>query len=183
MAKRGAKKTRKKTTARRSAKRKTKKKAAKKKTARKTAKRPAKKRAKKKKTARKKPAKKKAAKRKATRKKVTRKKTAKKRKKAGRSSAAAIEARLERRIGQLTDQLDEVRLFAEKELKKQRRNFDELLVTAKREQQELTEKLSQFIDEHDTWQEISQSVKNTAQELEARVKSAVSRITDSDRDD
>ena len=183
MAKRGAKKTRKKTTARRGTKRKTKKKAAKKKTARKAAKRPAKKRVTKKKTARKKPAKKKAAKKKKARKKAARKKTATKRKKASRSSAAAIEARLERRIGQLTDQLDDVRQFAEKELKKQRKNFDELLVTAKREQQELTEKLGQFIDEHDTWQEISQSVKNTAQELEARVKRAVSRITDSDRDD
>ena len=182
MAKRGAKKKRKKTTARRTTKRLAKKKAAKKKTARKAAKRPAKKKAAKKKTARKKPAKR-TAKKKATKKKGARKKTAKKRKAASRSSAAAIEARLEKRIGQLTDQLDEVRQFAEKELKKQRKNFDELLVTAKREQQELTAKLSKFIDEHDTWQEISQSVKNTAQELEARVKSAVSRITDSDRDD
>ena len=181
MAKRGAKKTGKKTAKRRPAKRPAKKKAKKK-----AAKRPAKKRVTKKKTAKrttkKKAAKKKAARKKPARKKTVRKKIKKKRKTASRSSASAIEARLERRIGQLTEQLDEVRSFAEKELKKQRKNFDELLVAAKHEQRELSAKLGQFIDDHDTWQEISQSVKNTAQELEARVKSAVSRITDRDDD-
>ena len=153
-----------------------KKKTAKKKTA-KTARKTAKKAAAKKKTT-KKPAKK--------RKKAAKKKPAKKRKKAAKRktakkrSTAAIEARFEKQIAHLTEQLGELRSYAEQELVQQRKNVDDLLRAARREQEELTHKLRKFIDDHDSWEEISQSVRNTAQELEERVRGAVARITDKD---
>ncbi len=161
--------TKKKTAKRKTAKtarKTTKKKTAKKKTAKK-ARSPAKKR---KKVTKKKPAKK----RKKTAKKKTKRKAAKKR------STAAIEARFEQQIAHLTDQLGELRSYAERELVQQRKNVDDLLRVARREQEELTHKLRKFVDDHDSWEEISQSVRNTAQELEERVRGAVARITDKD---
>ncbi len=195
MAKKGAKKTTRKVKKRPTKKTAKKKKVAKKKAAKKKVakKRVAQKKAtqKKKKAARKKPAKKKA-----TRKKAAKKKRAKRR---GQKSAAAIGAQLDLRIDQLTEQLAdvrryvdkqlskqlsghlaEIREYADKELATQRKNFDEILGMAKKEQDEIRTKLGDFIEEHHTLKDITNNITETAKELEERVKKAVARFTDPD---
>lgn len=171
------------------------KKAAKKKVARK---KPARKKAAKKKAAKKKVARKKTAKKKAARKKVAKKKRA-----AARPgiSAAAIEAQIQKHLEQVSKQIADVRHYvdkelskqmpgyvaelrqsAEKEFAKQRKNFDEIFDAVKKEQEDLVSKISRFIDEHDTLKEVTESVSSTAQELEERVRKAVSSMSSSDRD-
>jgi len=180
---------------------KTRKKATKKKVARKKAakKRPAKKKAAKKKAAKKKPA----AKKKAAKKKAAKKKAAKKKRAAARPgvSAAAIEAQFEKHFEQVSKQIADVRRYvdkelakhipgyvaelrdsAEKEFAKQRKNFDEIFDNVKKEQADLMKRISQFIEEHDTVKEVADSVTSTAQELEERVREAVSSIGSSESD-
>lgn len=205
MASKGAKKT----TRKKPAKKKPAKRVAKKKPRKKTAKKVARKKpAARKKVAKKKTAKRKTAKKKTTKKaakktarKSPKKKTAKKKAKP-KSTASSIEAKLNRRISQLNRQLKEVRsyvdnelrdqvaghvaearAYADKELTRQRRNFDDLLRTAKREQEELKDKLSDFVQEHDSLKGITSNISETARELEERVKKAIAKFNDSDDSD
>ena len=164
------------------------KKATRKKTSAKKKKTPARKKAAKKKAVRRKSAaKKKVAKKK--KKKVAKKRPAKKaakkkkRKKAAKRhpgpSAAAIGAKLDERMDELTGQVAELREFAEKELKKQRKGLDKLVDDVMKEQQKLRARLGEFIQDHDTLKEITASVSDTAKDIEERIRKAVARINES----
>jgi hypothetical protein len=162
--------------AKKAAKKTTRKKAAKKTTARKTTRKPGvtKKAAGKKKAAKKQATRKKvAAKKKATRKKTAQKKTT--REKSRRPSAEAIGAQIDQRLDQLAEQITEVRDMAEKEFARQRHNLDDLFDVLKKEQDSLKAKLGEFVEEHGTLKDISDTVTATAKEIEERIRKAAGR--------
>ena len=138
--------------------------AAKKKVTRKKA---AKRKVTKKRVARKKTAKKKATKKKAKKKKVAKKKAAKK--KAPRRKSA-----LERRIDELTDQIDELRKYADKELDRQKKNFEDLWARVAKENEAVVKRIEDFVNEHEMIKEVTDKIAETARELEERFKKLVS---------
>lgn len=136
----------------------------------------------------KKPARKKAStarKKKAT-KKTARKKTAKR---ATRKKSTGVQARLEKRVEELTAQLDDLRKFVKKELAQdlrntrkfadaemavQKRRLDRVLEKVREENKELKARLKGFISEHEELKSIISRVGDTARSVEDRVRKMMS---------
>lgn len=81
---------------------------------------------------------------------------------------------------QVASHVAEARTYADRELSRQKRNFDDILRSAKREQEELKTRLSEFVAEHDSLKGITSNISETARELEERVKGVIARFSDSD---
>ncbi len=123
------------------------------------------------------------------------KKTAKKpaRKKATKPNLAknigAVQAKLEKRVEELTEQLDELRKFVRKELARDMHNtrkyadaemavqkdrFDRLIDKIKEENRDIQSRLSNYIAEHENLKGVMTRVADSAKSLEGRVRKLVS---------
>jgi hypothetical protein len=125
-------------------------------------------------------------KKKVTKKKATKKKAAKR----GASKTRAVaETQLEKRVKQLTEQLDEMREIVQKEVAKdltntrkyaeaemalQKRRFDRMLKKIKQENKELRSWMDKFVEEHEVLKGVTKGVADTAKSLEERVRKIVS---------
>jgi len=127
----------------------------------------------------------------AARKKKSRKKAAKKKtaKRATRKKSTGVQARLEKRVDELTAQLDDLRKFVKKEIAKdlhntrkfadaemavQKRRLDRVLEKVREENNELKARLKGFIEEHEELKSVISRVGDTAKSLEDRVRKMLS---------
>ena len=128
-------------------------------------------------------------KKKVTKKKVTKKKKKKAAKRGASKARAVAETQLEKRVKQLTAQLDEMREFVQNEVAKdltntrkyaeaemalQKRRFDLTLKKIKQENKELRSWMDKFMEEHEVLKGVTKSVADTAKSLEERVRKIVS---------
>jgi hypothetical protein len=125
--------------------------------------------------------------RKSTGKKAGKKKSAKR---VARKDLASVQAKLEKRVQKLTDQLDEMRAFVKKELALdlqntrkyadaemaiQKRRFDQILDKIKRENRELQERMSKYVQEHEVLKGVTKGAADAARALEERVRKIMSK--------
>lgn len=126
----------------------------------------------------------------ARKKKVTRKSGKKKSaKRATRKKSTGVQARLEKRVEELTVQLDDLRKFVKKEVAKdlrntrkfadaemavQKRRLDRVLEKVREENNELKARLKGFIEEHEELKGVISRVGDTAKSLEDRVRKMLS---------
>ena len=77
----------------------------------------------------------------------------------------------------MTDQLDELRKYADQELDRQKKNFDKLWAKVSEENEVVIDRIEKFVNEHETIKEVADKITETARELEERFKKLVSRTS------
>lgn len=127
-----------------------------------------------------------AARKKKATKKAGKKKTAKR---ATRKKSTGVQARLEKRVEELTAQLDDLRKFVKKELAQdlrntrkfadaemavQKRRLDRVIEKVREENKELKARLKGFISEHEELKNVISRVGDTARSVEDRVRKMIS---------
>lgn len=68
-----------------------------------------------------------------------------------------------------------MRKYADKELASQKRRFNKVMAKLKEENEELRERLTKFVDEHETLKEVTEGIGERAKDVESRVKKLLSR--------